>query len=301
MIFQQWTTVPWKPSDRACPLRRDPMHHPLTFPPFPTDHMKDILCATDFSPVSDNALRHALALAERMGSKVTLLHVLGRKERTEEQRAKASAAMAQQIGNMGSADHVTPLLLEGEFIDRIAEETAKDHAFMVSGTHGPQGLRQNLFGADILKLVRRSSIPTLVVQANSPVRPTLDKIVLPVAAHATVGKLVDAVCALARAHASEVHVFQLMRPNEQPSDELLANKVMMLNRLQEEKIRHVEANEPFVEFSVGFAIATIKYASRIEAGAIAIMAHASEEYRYIADAEKERLLTNDALIPVLCA
>lgn len=263
--------------------------------------MKDILCATDFSPVSDNALQHALALADRMSSKVTLLHVLGRKERSEENRAKAEAAIRKQIDDLGAANKVTSLLLEGEFIDRIAEETAKDHAFMVSGTHGPHGLRQNLFGADILKLVRRSAIPTLVVQEKSPVRSTLDKIVLPVAAHATVGKLIDAVCVLARAYVSEVHVFQLMRPNEQPSDELLANKVMMLNRLQEENIRHVEANEPFVEFSVGFAVATIKYASRIEAGAIAIMAHASEEYRYIADAEKERMLTNDALIPVLCA
>lgn len=263
--------------------------------------MKDILCTTDLTPVSDNALRHALGLAERMGSKVTLLHVLGRKERNPEGHAQAEAAMDAQIARSQGTGRVARLLQEGDYVDRIAEETAKDHAFMVVGTHGPHGLRQNLFGANILKLVRRSAIPSLVVQEKSPMRPVLERIILPVAGHSTIGKLIDAVCLLARAHAAEVHVFQLMRPNEQPSDELLANKLTMLQRLQEENIRHVEANEPFTEFSVGFAGPTITYANKVGAGAIAIMAHASDEYRYIADAEKERLLTNDAFIPVLCA
>ncbi|HMC97246.1 MAG TPA: universal stress protein [Flavobacteriales bacterium] len=263
--------------------------------------MKDILCTTDLSPVSDNALRHALALAERLGSKVTLLHVLGRKERTPERQVEVEEAMDRQASTTHGAERIARLVLEGEFIERIAQESAKDHAFMVVGTHGPHGLRQNLFGADILKLVRRSAVPTLVVQENSTVPGALDRIVLPVAGHASITKLLDGVCLLAHAYSAEVHVFQLMRPNERPSDELLANKLLMLQRLKAENIRHVEANEPFVEFSVGFAGPTITYASRIGAGAIAIMAHASDEYRYIADAEKERLLTNDAFVPVLCA
>jgi hypothetical protein len=54
-------------------------------------------------------------------------------------------------------------------------------------------------------------------------------------------------------------------------------------------------------FSVGFAEPTIRYAQRIDAGCIAIMAHASDELRYLADAEKERMLTNEPGIPVLSA
>ncbi|HNR56109.1 MAG TPA: hypothetical protein PKJ19_13145, partial [Flavobacteriales bacterium] len=59
--------------------------------------------------------------------------------------------------------------------------------------------------------------------------------------------------------------------------------------------------EPSTSFSIGFAQATIDYAEKVGAGALAIMAHASDEYRYIADAEKERMLTNTPRIPVLCA
>jgi len=88
---------------------------------------------------------------------------------------------------------------------------------------------------------------------------------------------------------------------EEPSEELLANKAKMLERIQAEGLRFVEVNEPSTAFSIGFADATIRYAERVGAGAIAIMAHASDEYRYIADAEKERLLANAPCIPVLCA
>jgi hypothetical protein len=54
-------------------------------------------------------------------------------------------------------------------------------------------------------------------------------------------------------------------------------------------------------FSMGFAEQTIRYAQEIGAGCIAIMAKASAEYSYIADAEKERMLANEARVPVLCA
>ena len=109
------------------------------------------------------------------------------------------------------------------------------------------------------------------------------------------------VVALAKGFAADVHVYQLVRPGESPSPELLANKQKMIARLQSEGLRHEAVNEPSTAFSIGFADATIRYAERVGAGAIAIMAHASDEYRYIADAEKERLLANAPCIPVLCA
>ena len=124
---------------------------------------------------------------------------------------------------------------------------------------------------------------------------------LPVAGHADIDRLLSTVCFLARTYAAEVHVYQLMRPNESPSDMLLANKSTMLERLRQEGVQHVEVNDPSKMFSIGFAEPTIQYADRIGANCIAIMGKASDEYRYMADAEKERILANEAHIPVLCA
>jgi len=260
----------------------------------------DILCTHDLTPVSDTALAYAVRLAERMDSRVTLLHVI-RSGLSTEERQTLTSTLERAIAQAEGQERVRVVLNEGRFMQRITEESAKEHALAILGTHGPHGLRQNLFGADILKLVRSLGTPSVVVQKDSNVEDRLDRIVLPVAAHAKIDRLLDAVCMLARLHTSEVHVYQLMRPNESPSDELLKNKLHMLQRLQTEGIRHLEANVPSDTFSVGFAGPTIQYAQRIGAGCIAIMVHASDEYRYIADAEKERLLTNDAFIPVLCA
>ncbi len=259
--------------------------------------MKRILCTSDLTKASDVALAYALRVADRFGAQVTLLHV----QVKGEGEVEAVEAMEAQIARMNGGERVRAMLLTGPFMERIEAESANGYGLIVIGTHGPRGLRQHLFGADILKLVRRLAVPSLVVQETSVVENDLARIVLPVAAHSDLEQLLAMVCRLAKAHGSEVHIYQLMRPNDSPSDELLKNKSDMMFRLKDEGIPYVEVNEPITSFSIGFAEPTIRYAERISAGCIAIMAIASDEYRYIADAEKERLLANDAHIPILCA
>lgn len=264
-------------------------------------HDKDLLCATDLSPASHDALLAAQTVAERLNTRISLLHVLLKSERKDDGRDQVLAALNDQIKGARAEARTTPKVLEGDPMKSIASESGQGHSLLVLATHGARGLRQNLFGTDILKLVRHAAIPCLVVQEGVRQESLLRRIVLPVAAHSDIQRLLDVVVALASVFAADVHVYQLVRPGESPSDELLANKLRMLERLQAENLRYQEVNEPSTTFSIGFAEATIKYAERAGAGAIAIMAHASEEYRYIADAEKERILTNAPRIPVLCA
>ncbi len=263
--------------------------------------MNDILCPTDFTGAAARAQHYAISIAARAGSSITLLHVLDKHHNQSQALANASAQMGSAADQLLQQVKVTEVFREGDPLKQIIAESRKDHALMVVGTHGPKGLRQSLLGADILKLVRHVTVPSLVVQAESPEEIRIERIVLPVAGHEDITQLLDAVCMLARTFNSEVHVFQVMRPGEQPSDQLLKNKLLMLQRLEKEGIKHVEANVPSTVFSLGFAEQTIRFAQEIGAGCIAIMAKASAEYTYIADAEKERLLMNAPCIPVLCA
>ena len=262
--------------------------------------MKDILCPTDLSETSLKGVHYADLLAARMGGSVLLLHVMGKKELTDEGRSHAKAQMEVQRSRITGSPAVMHFR-EGDFISEITEESRKGHSLMVCATHGLRGLRQSLFGADILKLVRRVELPSLVVQAKSPEQNDLSVIVMPVAAHQAIDNLLAGVTLLAKAFGSTVHIYQLIRPGESPSHELLANKARMAEWLTKEGIATKTVEEPSTSFSVGFSWPTIDYAKRVGAGCIAIMSVASDEYRYIADAEKERLLTNDAGIPVLCA
>ncbi|MBL7962449.1 MAG: universal stress protein [Flavobacteriales bacterium] len=258
--------------------------------------MNDLLCPVDLSGAALVAADLASDLARRTGGEVTLLHVTDRKEESEDAAAALEAFRSRTNGQAP----MRTLLRNGDFLEEIGLESARGHALLVCGTHGARGLRQTLLGADILKLIRRSAVPSMVVQEHSTTAFGNGPLVMPVSGHANTAPLLDAVCMLARLGGNSVQVYQIMRPGESPSDQLLENKRKALYRLQEEGIRHEEVNEPMQGFSVGFAMQTIAHAARAGAACIAIMAHASDEYRWIADAEKERLLTNEPGIPVLC-
>ena len=262
--------------------------------------MKDILCPTDLTPTAMRGVEYADVIAKSLGSSVSLLHVMGKHELKGEGRTEAKMRMDHHCSLIKQAP-VHCHFREGEFMQEITDESRAGHALMVCATHGPRGLRQSLFGTDILKLVRKVEIASLVVQENSPTNNRFPIIVLPVAGHDSIDQLMDSVCLLAKAFGSEVHIYQLMRPGESPSDNLLKNKTRMIHRLSDEGIAFQEVNEPSSGFSVGFSGATIEYAERVGAGCIAMMSVASDDYRYIADAEKERSLTNEPGIPIHCA
>jgi nucleotide-binding universal stress UspA family protein len=262
--------------------------------------MNDILCPTDF-PAADAAMSIAGLIARKTDGSVTVLHVI------EKEAARQGDAMLSTKSLLSHAEErllrdgrARAIHREGDFMKEIAHEASKDHAMMVVGTHGPKGLRQSLFGADILKLVRKVTIPSLVVQDKTPRGTSFSKIVMPVTGHADIRSLLEAVTRLALSFGAEVHVYQIMRPGEEPSDQLLRNKLLMMDHMKAAGVRVKEVNEPTKTFSVGFAAQTEIYAGQVGASCIAVMSRASDEYRWIADAEKERLLTNAEGIPVLC-
>ncbi|MEO8733674.1 MAG: universal stress protein, partial [Flavobacteriales bacterium] len=238
---------------------------------------------------------------QRSKGEVTLFHVLTKEE-----------VKNKDHGNVGphvkTLDHlseqgvkVTRVDREGSPLKEIVAEAKKGHALMVAGTHGVKGLRQEWLGSDMLKLVRDVPIPTLVVQMYTPRTEKLGHILMPVAGHADITPLLDAVCMLAKIYGVEVDVYQQLQEGSMTSNSLLANKVKMLERLSKEGIKHQEVHEPVQKFYEGFAVRTIRYANNIGASCIAIMAESSGEHKKIADKEKQDMLVNEKGIPVLCA
>lgn len=79
---------------------------------------------------------------------------------------------------------------------------------------------------------------------------------------------------------------------------------LVANRSKEEVlfeaagIKCLIVEEPSNTVSFGFAKQTLAYAQANNIDLIAIAPVASEEFTYMADAEKERFLTNNADIPI---
>jgi nucleotide-binding universal stress UspA family protein len=271
----------------------------LTTQPAPMKNR--IIVPTDFTPAADQALRQAIVIAKKAGSSVTLFHVVDdRSVSVFETREKLNTTAEMIRQHSGITCEV--LVKEGNIFEIIPHTVCeKDYDLMVIGTHGMKGIRQKLFGSDILKLVEKVSIPVLVVQEESPLVESFRKIILPVGSHDTFQLAVEAVLLFAGIDDVEVSLYSIHKPGFEWSKQLLANIEEATRKFEERNVRMIRIKEEQEGFSPGYASQTLRYARNIGADAICVMSVESEDYYYMAKAYKEAMLLNEACLPVLCA
>ena len=139
--------------------------------------LERILHPTDFSAPANQALDHALLLADASGGRIDLLHVIEHPSITipddypERAREVASTRLSklQERATKGTItthvrpadDRETPATCILEYAD------ATDPALIVIGTHGRHGLGRWLIGSTAEKIVRRAQQPVYVVRGDS--------------------------------------------------------------------------------------------------------------------------------------
>jgi hypothetical protein len=122
---------------------------------------------------------------------------------------------------------------------------------------------------------------------------------MPASSHEDFHRKVDSVVFLGQLFDAEVHVYTVEKPGFTWSDTLKQNIEKAISEFKAKAIKYHRVNEPQTAYSPGFAKQILQYAEKINAGMIAVMSVPTSEYYYIADSDKERLLTNDHKIPVL--
>ena len=141
--------------------------------------IKRILFPTDFSEPAKEAQLYAMALAEKFGAELHLLHVIPPlipypdaafpyalpQSETELQIGAANQRWAKEVDSAWSQQHVvvhsTVMGLAVDEILSYAKEQEID--LLVVGTHGHTGLSRLLIGSVAEKLVRISLCPVLTV------------------------------------------------------------------------------------------------------------------------------------------
>ena len=145
--------------------------------------MQRILVPVDFSGSSTLALRHALELAQRFGATVEALHVYevphyladvqigGPGHPAVPVQAYLEQQASEQMEALRSAVSVPEgvvldvRLTTGDPRDRILAEAERQNAdLLVMGTHGRSGLRRLLLGSVAEQVVRRATMPVLMVR-----------------------------------------------------------------------------------------------------------------------------------------
>jgi nucleotide-binding universal stress UspA family protein len=262
---------------------------------------KKILVPTDFSPGAETAAAFAADIANASGASITFLHVHDDKKlsRTEvESRMESFCNKSSRIHAIG-CDHI----ITGNNIFKAIPAAALEGKYMivVIATHGIQGLRQKMMGADILKLVKAIPVPVLVVQRDS-VAPEggFKKMVFPVGGHKRFDRQVNAALLIGQIFDTEIQVYSVRKKGDEWTPTLKKNTQLAEKAFSEKGIRHSRVNEEPNVLSVGYARQTIKYAVKSGADLISIMSVPTPEHYYYAQADKEEMLTNEYLIPVLC-
>jgi nucleotide-binding universal stress UspA family protein len=146
---------------------------------------KKILVPTDFSEPSNAALEYAVALAEKLGASVHLVHAFelpivgfpdGTLTITAEMASRiidaAQKALDELVKKYAARSFtVTSSLEQADPRDGVLAAAKKVGAdLIVMGTHGRRGISRALIGSVAEGVVRRSPIPVLTVHAESASR-----------------------------------------------------------------------------------------------------------------------------------
>jgi nucleotide-binding universal stress UspA family protein len=132
--------------------------------------IRQILYPTDFSPYSNQAYFHAVALAESHGAGLTILYVYPGGFGTPETAGEGEdrAYWQQQLEQIHPVNEHIPtrhVLLEGDPAGEIvafARDAGMD--LIVMGTHGRTGLERLLMGSVAEKVMREAPCSVLVVK-----------------------------------------------------------------------------------------------------------------------------------------
>lgn len=137
----------------------------------------DILVPTDGSRGTEDAVRHALDIAEKYNAEIHVLYVVDSSTSyLGEGLALDMIREAQQLGEISTERIVKEAREKGIKANKeIATgnpageilERSKDMDLIVMGTHGRHGIGRVLLGSVAERVVRRSEIPVLTVRLTS--------------------------------------------------------------------------------------------------------------------------------------
>lgn len=259
---------------------------------------KIIVVPWDFTPVAEYALQHAVKISRMTHNDVCLLHIV--EKITTEGGVKAKQASlnnkANEVGrNFGVV--VKTHVQRGTIFKQIPEfVNDRGASLVVMGTHGMVGM-QKWTGSWALKVIAKSKVPFIVVQAPPDDNERYHNIVFPVDFRSEEKEKLSMAIFMGKYFDSKVHILKAAR-----KDESLAKKTnlnlnytvrMLIQNNIEYEIREIPTDK--------IAERTIEIAQEMKADLILIMTTKDITFAdYVMGAKEQYIIANSSKIPVCC-
>ncbi len=142
--------------------------------------MKTIIVPVDFSKQSEYALKAAVSMAKKYGSKIFALHMLELSEaliNSPEGMQQEQALFLIKLAEKRFKDllekpylkgvTITPIIKHFKVFSEVNNIALEHNAdLVVMGSHGTDGLEEIFIGSNAEKVVRNSEVPVLVIKDN---------------------------------------------------------------------------------------------------------------------------------------
>ncbi|MBT1686468.1 universal stress protein [Dawidia soli] len=139
--------------------------------------MKTILCPTDFSDASNNAIAYAAKLAQKFEASLTLLQVqsafelspaemIRGRETSTTRTWHALEAQSREVTRAFKISCYAEATSAPEKLSAAIHDQAERFDLIVMGSNGPDDLYQLLFGSNTYNAILKSNKPVIVVPAG---------------------------------------------------------------------------------------------------------------------------------------
>ena len=222
--------------------------------------MQTILVPTDFTPVTDNAIAHAVKFSKLLNKGITLLHIIKKGSEFKE----ADENILAQADSIFSQFQIRPhtIVQEGSIFTTIGEISNMIGAeLIIMGTHGIHGM-QKITGSWALKVTVTTKAPVIVVQ-EPPKRDTIKRIVFPVDFKKENKQKIGWACFIARLYGSKILVF---KSNFRDKGYLRAIFTNMFFTEKYFKNKEIDYEVVTAEAKKNFTDQTIEFGERIRRG-----------------------------------
>jgi nucleotide-binding universal stress UspA family protein len=257
-----------------------------------------ILVPTDFTPVADCAIDHAIEIARLFNHKICMLHVINKKESQEQRDKLATKIRKIALSNSErSGISFSTVIEEGSIFDEINNTAKKLNAeFIIMGIHGKKGV-QHILGSYAYKVVSSSEVPVLVVKKKHH-HVGYKNIVIPIDFSYESSQKINTAIKFAKYFGSTIHVIGVL---DSSSSVYKIKKEALLKNVHDyiEEAGVNSITEVLIKPGSEVQNEVLGYAEKIDADLIMIVAEKIDTFTELLGRNVAEQIIDKAEIPVL--